>query len=168
MTMLTTMTVPLIGNHRSCRPLSLGKPEPVTKIKGDNIDVDNATMRLRSGLSCGPTPPPLYPYPSTFAAPQRVFRLFRLSSLAIHWAAFVSGLQLETKTQKLRPAQVLHLTGKNRAENPKEKHSPVSPTNHRVVQLQAMILVAISRPSSILKCNFDEWKLGEIALTPSD
>jgi len=66
-------------------------------------------------------PPPLYPYPSTFAAPQRVFRLFRLSSLAIHWAAFVSGLQLETKTQKLRPAQVLHLTGKNRAENPKEK-----------------------------------------------
>jgi len=30
-------------------------------------------------------------------------------------------LAVETKTQKLRPAQVLHLTGKNRAENPKEK-----------------------------------------------
>jgi len=81
-------------------------------------------MRLRSGLSCGPVPsataPPTPSHPP-LPLPQRVFRLFRLSSLAIHWAAFVSGLQLETKTQKLRPAQVLHLTGKNRAENPKEK-----------------------------------------------
>jgi len=100
-----------------CRPLSLGKPEPVTKIKGDNIDVDNATMRLRSGLSCGPVFLRFHRFP----APPAGFPPFPTFLFGRPLGRNRVRLAVETKTQKLRPAQVLHLTGKNRAENPKEK-----------------------------------------------
>lgn len=106
----------------SLQAIKPGKTRTGNKNKGRQHRCGQCHNAIAVRAQLWPYPaPPLYPYPSTFAAPQRVFRLFRLSSLAIHWAAFVSGLQLETKTQKLRPAQVLHLTGKNRAENPKEK-----------------------------------------------